>query len=345
RQSADLIGSHLTDQLRREARVGYRERVHQRSRWIEGIRAETQVRCVEHLGALLEEGPILLVEDRELPIRAELQHIGCDFGEIGIHCRGLFEVGAQHPARIETALQRWRSMVEVSGGALSRVGANRGDRGNHLKVGGSRFDGRRGAHRQHAAEGAAAVEIHGLAEELMTDVARPVAKEYEPPTLWVRAVGKFDRGERYSHDHLIARSGARGSAAPDRIPGREFVVLLSECVPFRATGRTEYLVRPLRIVEGTQENTDVVIGVAADVIVLPIAKLDVTGMGIVRVETQPQRICGVAGIDLGGYRRGGVVLRIHLITYGEVRGVLPRSRRRRSVLLCPGSQVGDMWDG
>src|SRR6185312_11063467 len=103
---------------------GYGESVHQRSRRIEVIGAETHARCIEHLGTLAEERAILLVEDRELPVRAELQHIGCDLGEIGVYRRGPFEVGAQHPACIQAALQRWRPMVEVSGGALSRVGAN-----------------------------------------------------------------------------------------------------------------------------------------------------------------------------------------------------------------------------
>ena len=79
----------------------------------------------------------------------------------------------------------------------------------------------------------------------------------------------------------------------------------------------------MRVIEGAQHHADVIVGVAGHVVMLAIAQADIAGMRILRLEPQPQSVRGVAGIDLRRYRRRGVVPRIDLVGYGEVRRVPP----------------------
>src|SRR6185312_3858261 len=113
------------------------------------------------------------------------------------------------------------------------------------------------------------------------------AEEYEPPFLGIRAVAKLDRGERYLHDHLVTVGGTRGGAAPYRIPGRVFVVLLADSVILGAACATEHLVGPLRVVEGAQEDADVIVEVAHDAVMHAVVEPDVGGMRVLGLEPQP----------------------------------------------------------
>src|SRR6185312_4899494 len=154
----------------------------------------------------------------------------------------------------ETGFEGRRALLEPPARILLRVGTDHGHGGDQLDIGGSGLDRPLGAHGLLAAERAVAVVIEGPAEELVTEVARPVAEENDSPALGVGAVREFDGGERYLHHHLVAGGGTRGGAAPHGIPGGIFIVLLAECVPLRASCAAEQLVRPLRVVEGAEKN-------------------------------------------------------------------------------------------
>ncbi len=268
----------------------------------------------EVVRALEEERPLLLVEQGEAVVEAELQLVGLDLGKVGIDRGVERHRRRRRPAHVEAGLDRGVPALPGFAGGVAGLRAAHRQRRHDLEVAALVRAGEAVVLAPFALE-AVGFARHAAAGQLVALVARPVAEQRDAPALLAAAGGEAQGGERDAELDVVAFRRDAARALPQAIPARILLVaavaLVADDVALHAERVRHQLVAAAVVVEGVEEDADPVV-VEHRVAVAQVGA-DPRRVRIGRVERHVQRVGGVADADGGLHRRRDVVAGLDLV--------------------------------
>ena len=293
----------------------------------DGARVDHAQRRREEVGRLHEERPLLGKEQREARVDGELRGVGLDLREIGIERRVERQIGCDAPARRQAPFTRKRSGLKRCALDFLPPGPATGrERWIELEVAPGR-DAVEPGHLRLLAEETVTVPVDRPQADLVSEIARVVAHDGEPPGQVLVRPGEAQRGERDCHLDVVSLQRESPGRQPDRVPGHVLVLIaaVADIIARRVhldSERIHEQPEPAAlVVERVQEQRHPI--VVSRLVAVGEMRANLGRIRIIGPECRVQASTVVDQKHFGSHRRGDVLSGFDLVRQVEPEGALP----------------------